>query len=180
MIRALIVAAVLIPRIATAEPTPTVNWLMGEPMSLFDWGVYKTDKRLGELRAFKNVFTSTFMTGSAEYEWRSNRLRLRVLLEGQGTDAECTENLAKAKGAFLNYEWDPLRQVEVAPTVFADLFSHEGGYKSKTTPADLGTQLARIATIEVSILAPGNDQVLRRRVRCHADFTSSKSYLTRE
>lgn len=158
-----------------AEPTATVTWLMNEPMSLFDWGVYKADKKAGGLGELgSRLFTARFMSGSAAYDWDANRLRLRVFLNGNGTDAECVENLKAAKHVFLDFTVTGNDQATAAATVFGYLFSHEGGYRAKSTPAKLGHELANIATIEATIFKSNNDQTLSPKAKCQADFRSNE------
>jgi hypothetical protein len=82
MLRRIALLLALIPLLAQAEPNKAMSWLMDEPMSLFDWGIYKTDKKVADLKIASSMFTAQFFSGSAEYEWEANRIRLRVLLQG--------------------------------------------------------------------------------------------------
>ena len=179
MLRRTALLLILIPLMAQSEPTKTTSWLMSEPMSLFDWGIYKTDKKLAELKIASSMFTAQFFSGSAEYDWDANRIRLRVLLYGNGTDAECLENLRVAKGGFLDFKWDEKEQHRYAPITFRALFSHEGGYKSKGTPTDIGEEIAKIATIEVFILVKASDGSYSPKAKCQADFRSSATSILR-
>jgi hypothetical protein len=47
---------------------------MAEPMSLFDWGIYKTDKKLADMKTASSMFTAQFFSSSAEYDWDANRI----------------------------------------------------------------------------------------------------------
>ena len=179
MLRITALLLVLIPLMAQADPTKTTSWLMGEPMSLFDWGIYKTDKKLADLKIASSMFPAQFFSGSAEYDWDANRIRLRVLLHGKGTDAECLENLKVAKAAFLDFKWDEKEQLRSSPAIFRALFSHEGGYQSKGAPADIGEEIAKISTIEVFILVKASDGSYSPRAKCQADFRSSAMSLIR-
>jgi hypothetical protein len=97
---------------------------------------------------------------------------------GKGTDAECIENLKAAKGAFLDFKWDEKEQVRAAPAVFRALFSHEGGYQPKGTPTDVGGELAKIATIDVTILVK-TAEGYSPKAKCQADFRSGATSLIR-
>jgi hypothetical protein len=158
---------------AFAEPSRTVNWLMDQPMSLFDWGIYKTDKKASELKIASKIFTAEFFSASAEYDWDANKIRIRVLLHGVGTEAECIENLKIAKGSFLGFKWTDKEQILQAPLVFTGLFDHEGGYKVKTAPKDLGEQMAKIAMIETFILVKEANGNYAPKAKCQADFVTS-------
>ena len=179
MLRRTALILIVIPLMAHAEPTKTINWLMNEPISLFDWGIYKTDKKLAELKIASSAFTAEFFAGSAAYDWDANRIRLRVLLYGKGTEAECLANLKVAKAGFLSFTWTEKSQLRAAAIVFQDLFSHEGGYKSKGTPVDIGDEIAKIATIEVDIFVKGSDNSYEPKAKCQADFRSSATSILR-
>ena len=156
-----------------AEPSRVARWLMDEPMSLFDWGLYKTDKRMADLKQAKGAYSTEFFFGSADYDWDANRVRLRVSFIGKGTEAECVENIKRAKGAFLNYTWIEREQTKVAREVFAGLFSHEGGYKSKNQPSDIGEQLVSMSLMEATVFIPGEAGSYLPRAKCSMNFKSS-------
>lgn len=143
-------------------------------MSLFDWGIYKTDKAVAELKAVKGMFPNEFFFGSADYDWSDNRIRIKVSFIGKGTEAECVENVKWAKGAFLNFTWSEREQTQVAKDVFAALFSHQGGYKSKTLPADLGEQLASMSVVEATVFVAGAGGSYTPRARCSMSLKSSE------
>lgn len=40
----------ILPQGAWADPSPGIQWLQNEPLTLFDWGIYQIDKSLKEVR----------------------------------------------------------------------------------------------------------------------------------
>ncbi|MFO1243664.1 MAG: hypothetical protein U1E71_00570 [Ramlibacter sp.] len=158
---------------ALSEPGRVERWLMGEPMSLFDWGIYKIDKKISELKSLKTNQAGKFFFGSANYDWNANRLRLKVNFVGKGTDAECVDSIKWAKGALLNYTWSEKEQVGVAKDVLAGYFAHEGGYQATNQPADVGEQLVRITVLEATVFVPAESGSYAPRARCAMDFQTS-------
>lgn len=156
-----------------AEPGPVVQWLIKQPMSLFDWGLYKTDKKMADLRQAQ-VYSADFFHGTVDYDWDANRIRLQVSFVGKGTDAECVEHIKLAKAVFLNYTWNERDHAKVAPEVFSALFSHEG-YKSKNEPADMGQQLVNMSLLEATIYVRSETggTSFAPRARCSTDFKSA-------
>lgn len=178
MYRALVSIFLLAPllyicSVANAEPTRTAQWLMDEPMSLFDWGIYKTDKKLSDLKQAKQSFLNEFFYSAAEYDWSANRIRLKVNFIGKGTEAECIDNIKRAKGAFLNFTWAERDQPRAAKEVFASLFSHEGGYRSKSEPPNIGEQLANMSVLEGTIYVRSEGGSYIPRASCSMDFKST-------
>ncbi len=143
-------------------------------MSLFDWGIYKADKKIADLKQAKETYTADFFFGSADYDWKANRIRLRVSFIGKGTEAECIENIRRAKVAFLNYTRTERDHVKVAREVFEGLFSHEGGYKSHNQPSDIGEQIMNISLMEATVFIPGEAGSYLPRAKCSMNFTSSE------
>ena len=86
-----------------AEPTRVPQWLMNEPMSLFDWGLYQTEKKQDSFKTLSHIFTIRYVGGSAAYDWDADRIRLRFSFQGEGTSEECSENLKRAKTAMLDF-----------------------------------------------------------------------------
>ena len=176
LIGSLIVA--LLPVLAWAEPSRVPRWLMSEPMSLFDWGIYQTDKKFESFKDYK-IFSVHYMGGSARYDWDADRIKLQVMFQATGADAECSDNLKKAKGAFLNFTWVEAEYPRVARDVLADLFSHQGSYKGTTQPKDMGEQLSNITVLEAVVYVSGANGALSPKVRCQTTFKSKDISITR-
>jgi len=170
----------LAPLVAQAEPGRVTRWLMNEPMSLMDWGMVSIEKKLADLKIAESVFTSKFFYGSAEYDWEADRIRIHVSFIGKGTEAECIENLKRAKAAFLNFTWDEKEHPRVAREVLRTLFAHRGGYSSKSEPPDLGDVLLNITTIQNVMYVPGDRGTFQPKAKCSADFKSAVVSITRE
>jgi hypothetical protein len=176
LIGSLIVA--LLPALSWAEPSRVPRWLMSEPMSVFDWGIYQTDRKFESFKEYK-IFSVHYMGGSAQYDWEADRIKLQVMFQANGTDAECSENLKKAKGAFLNFTWVEAEYPRIAREVLTDLFSHQGGYKGTTQPKDLGEQLSNITVLEAVVYVSGANGALSPKVRCQTTFKSKDVSVTR-
>lgn len=148
-------------------------------MSLFDWGLYNTERKLADLKIADNAFTAKYFFSSAAYDWDADRLRLQIGFIGKGTEAECAENIKRAKGAFLNFTWDEKEYPRLAREVLGGLFTHQGGYKSKGQPADTGEQLMNITALEVTIFVPGEGGTYIPKAKCTSDFKSNVVHITR-
>lgn len=65
------------PRMANAEPTRSISYLMNEPMTLFDWGLHQVSTDLDGLPLEKNG-PKVLVTSS--YDWNKNRIDIRAML----------------------------------------------------------------------------------------------------
>lgn len=160
---------------AHAEPTRVPQWLMRESVSLFDWGIYKLDKKMEWMKELGGLFTIHYAGGSAEYDWDSDRIKLRFTFQGKGTEQECVDNLKKAKGALLNFSWDDTQYAKLAREVLAGFFSHEGGYKDASAPSDIGEQLANITTLVGEVIGPE----MSIKIRCQTTLKSPEVSIIR-
>lgn len=154
-----------------AEPPKIVTWLQGNPMTQFDWGIYKADKRLATLERLE-ILTGDFLYGETYYDLKANKLRLRVHILGKGTEAECRDNLRTAKSAFLEFKTEDKDQQVVATKLFRELFRHESGLIPPGEPANMGEEIAEIATIEAILYTKGPDGVNYAKLICESNFRS--------
>lgn len=196
--RIILLLVLILPAVASGEPTETPKYLMSEPMSLMDWGIYQADKKMESFRVLNHLkpdfFSIHYMGGSARYDWNENRIVLSGMFEGNGTQDECTENLRKLKSAFADPAWDaelqreaaevvvgvllddanPELQRKAAERVLDVLFSHEAGYQTKGRPTDVGKQLIHITIIEAHIPIRQIDAPMLEFVTCKSTFKSSE------
>lgn len=157
------------PGIVVGEPSKTPRYLMSEPMSLFDWGIYQAGQRMNSFR-HSNVFAISYFGGTAEYDPNENKIYLRGLFEGKGTPEECADQLRVLKGAFARFRWDENKSIEAAWKVLDDLFSHAGGYKGPNRPGDVGKQLIHITDIEAHVFVKQPGGALKTGAKCRSTF----------
>ena len=198
--RIILLLVLILPAVASGEPTETPKYLMSEPMSLMDWGIYQADKKMESFKVLNNLkpdfFSIHYMGGSARYDGNENRIVLSGMFEGNGTQDECTENLRKLKSAVVDYTWDrpwqwktgelsvgvmefwdsvtPEKQREAAERVLDELFRHGAGYQGRGRPDDVGKQLIHITIIEAHIAIRQIDAPMLEFVTCKSTFKSSE------
>ena len=154
---------------ASGEPSKTPRYLMSEPMSLFDWGIYQAGQRMNSFR-YSNLFAISYFGGTAEYDEKENKIYLRGLFQGKGTPEECADQLRVLKGAFARFRWDDNKSIEAAWKVLDDLFSHAGGYKNGNRPGDVGKQLIHITDIEAHVFVKQSSGGLKTGAKCTSTF----------
>ena len=164
-----ILQMLLFPAAASAEPSKTPRYLMSEPMSLFDWGLYQAGQRMNSFR-HSNLFAISYFGGTAEYDPGQNKIYLRGLFQGKGTPEECADQLRVLKGAFARFRWDDTKSIEAAWKVLDELFSHAGGYKNQNRPGDVGKQLIHITDIEAHVFVKRSDGSLKTGAKCTSTF----------
>ncbi len=176
--RIILLLVLMLPVVASGEPTETPEYLMSEPMSLMDWGIYQAGKKMESFKNLNNVqppLFSTYYTGGwARYDWDENRIVLLGMFYGNGIQDECTENLKKLKGAFVDFTWDEKEQREAAERVLNGLFSHEADYQTKGRPSDVGKQLVHITIVEAHIITSQSEGLPKTTVKCKSTFKSSE------
>ena len=119
-------------------------------------------------------FATTYFGGSARYDPEENRIYLRGLFQGKGTQQECENNLRALKGAFATFRWDENRTIEAAWKVLDSLFSHAGGYKNKKRPGDVGKQLIHITDIQAYVFVKQPGGKMQVGAKCRSTFKTSE------
>jgi hypothetical protein len=124
---------------ASAEPSNTINWLMNEPLTLFDYGIIKMEKRLNE---DKCLFDSC--TTKIDFNWNDNRIEIVKHIEMTKNVFKTTkENLKKV----TNNEIISISLKFVEDNLF-NYFSHKG-FSKKDQPINLSDELENIVDIKV-------------------------------
>jgi len=126
-----------------AEPSPTVQYLMDEPASLFDLGMKSLNYSLSEGMKDVDVF--------AGYSWEENRIEITVY------DVEVPDTIPNEKARCAKLVEQVKRHLAVVngktPMKISGLgiyFSHTG-YKNTKQPKNVATDLDAITTIRVHV-----------------------------
>ena len=137
----------LFPLLAVAEPTPAIEYLMREPVTLFDLGMLKLDQALVDL----NVQGVGRMSTIIAYDWDKNRIKIgaaTLFNKGRTTQAAkkgCTEALEKVKSRLgIN----PSTGKPLLPNLLlvSDFFSHSG-FGKRGEPKNLARELHSIVEL---------------------------------
>lgn len=150
-----------------AEPTPTVRWLMNEPVSLFDLGMYRLslecDKwgvKFGDQLAM--VLKIKLRNGpfvDVSYDWDNNRITFRTQIFPLNEVSE--EEIVSIWNAFASaidysrgYEQSKLDRYEQRKTSLLTFFFNHIDYKSPDRPKDFEKNLSNIfiATVVISLV----------------------------
>lgn len=107
---------------AWAGPDKTIQWLMDEPLSLLDYGIYKIEQGLQER------FRGEDISSSAYYDWDSNEIRALLFVEVKYKDVsalkeECAIALDRMRVDAGNFDGE-LMSGEYSD--WADYFQHNG------------------------------------------------------
>jgi len=141
-------------QIVLAEPTPTIQYLMDEPVSMLDWGIYQMDKWL-KTRSF---------VGSIEpkpdlqttYDWDDNKIVIRVkpalLMHGFGSEKDAQkwcEDVVENVRLFFDINLQTGKRFNPpVPNPLYQFFIHVG-YKHSTKPKDLAKELDKLVEIRL-------------------------------
>jgi hypothetical protein len=159
--RASVAAAALTACIGSlhAEPTPTVNALMNQNVSLFSYGLQRLDARLDR------VFEKDGGFAGVKYDWDRNRITLSYL----NFDSPCATLSRDACEALCRKQLDRLIQTVCfgknceTLSFFGNYFAHYGFTKKdvlqKKSDAELAATLKDITFAEARLVyKPGRTQ----------------------
>ena len=100
-----IVFFISVPNVS-GEPSKTIQYLMNEPVSMFDWGIYKLEKyfsnRIDIYSKNKKNIDIAFYSAEVEYEWENNRIVLFSMIDYKGKKLSIDKEKAYCK-EFINY-----------------------------------------------------------------------------
>ena len=174
--------AVMLAGSAEAEPGPIGQWLMNQPVTLWDRGMDRA------LSAAERAATAgarparTFREGHAYYDWNTNRITLQMNVIGEagaGTHERCNE-LRRAFLSALMFGIPTLldgsakslsaAQKKYLTEKIDGWFSHYG-YRKQDRDEQLGGKMARIVLVEVVVL----DEFAKRTFECRAPIFETEA-----
>jgi len=143
------------PQIICAEPSETIKYLINEPASLFDLGLYRLNKELLKVSIGCTAKDAPLVRSiSAEYNWELNRIEINIrYIYGakklpQNLKKIITYDINQQKN-YLNIDSStgkPFGQQSYLKKYFTHL-----GYKNKDMPKDLGKKLDHITVFIVKV-----------------------------
>lgn len=156
--RTIALAGILTIAVSTARSEPGLigQWLMNEPLTLLDWGIYQARKSAEDAATEMqdSNLLMTYAAGYAEYDWDNNEIEIWLYADSHVdvTHDHCniyrqtflTQHLlSEARGSSMHHD-RAVKQVD-------EWFSHEG-FKRSTRPEDLAEKLARIIWVRVTFV----------------------------
>jgi len=185
----------LLPEAAFLEPSKSIEYLMGEPFSLFDWGIYKLENEFNDSAFITKDDEVKKINVSILYSWDFNRfiisgwvsLFLNDMIKGRKRYAR---NLNEAKEwcksaiSTIKYELGIDHQTghrsygeeELNSSDLIFFFSHS--WYSRSEPKGLGQELDKITMIKISVeYVNGENIKIQKKLR---DFFSGFSLRQKE
>ena len=159
---------------AGAEPTESANFLMNEPVSLLDFGIYKLEKDLKGLGKDLAINYSTPFDISVRYDWEKNKIVIQFTYGYERNPPPKTiligvQKVLKQIKGFLGV--DPKGKVyhKRGFSKVADYFSHQG-YLTQNRPKELEKEIDQM--IELSVIY--SIQNFSRIFECRHMLTDSR------
>lgn len=142
--------------VAHAEQTTTVKFLMNEPLTLFDLGIYKLNKLINE---------DPFINATVKYDTKSNKINIGVVMyewfvkkgaakpiRNKGEAYNLIDSMVKKIRTILGVDYQT-GKISSDNTGLEDCFRPANGRVIKNEPESLKEDLFKM--IEISILFSG-------------------------
>ena len=156
------------PESPRAEPGPIGQWLMDEPLTLWDRGMIQANEA-GE-RSAKSAAKdhSSTIVGGARYDYDANEISLYAIVLGAGGDIshqQCNEVRKKfiADIAILVPNAGASKLREILIDTISSWFSHEG-FKRGTRDEKLGEKMAKIIFVAIYLAGEAGTISCRDRI----------------
>ncbi|HHE74616.1 MAG TPA: hypothetical protein ENL37_05970 [Desulfobacteraceae bacterium] len=155
---------------AAAEPTPSIQFLMREPVSMMDWGIKNIEDYLYRHRTLLIQSEKTLFEPEpaieVAYNWEQNQIRISISLRTCEQVQKTSQGLSDIR---LHVEW-VIKYLRGSLTMKPyDAFFRHRGFRSKESPQSLESELAGLTELIVSV-RDGESNILSR---CGAQLTGS-------
>jgi len=153
-----------------AEPSPAVEYLMREPVSMLDWGIAQIEQDLfrkrGVLTGNKQNLFDPEPTIRVEYAWEENRIQIFLKLTLRAEVKKTTQHMT---GIRQHVEF-VIAYLRGGLTMHPyDAFFRHKGFRSKESPKNMDQDLVAITDIHVTV----RDQQQNILSRCRASLSGS-------
>ena len=138
---------------SAAEPTPSAHFLMNEPVSLMDLGIYKLEKDIKGLQDKLTVNHTAPFNVSVDYNWDENKIAIQLTYGYEGNPPKkIIQNGIKkvfqvVKG-FLGVNAQGKVYHKSGFSKVSEYFSHEG-YVIKDRPKYIEKEIDQIVELKV-------------------------------
>jgi hypothetical protein len=155
---------------AAAEPTPSIQFLMREPVSMMDWGLKNIEDHLYRHRSLfvqseKSLFEPE-PTITVLYDWDKNRIQISIGLRTCKQVQKMSQGLSDIRS---HVEW-VIKYLRGSLTMKPyDAFFRHRGFRSKESPRSLEPELAGLTQLIVSV----RDRESNILSHCEAQLTGN-------
>jgi len=168
-----------VPAAADTPKTPAIFWLMDEPVTLFDLGLFRLRRDMEAVSRWlsEQGYASETPLNGAYYEWRERKIIAYVSIRDSTSDPgerQCREVFGRAVRWLIGGAPQGPRQ---AMFYLENLFLHQGP-GNVGRPQNLGQELVEAVRMEVTLLAPGPVSLGGTSVRCSGQLDTDMSELT--
>lgn len=162
----LLVVFMVIPTTGYGEPSPTVRYLMDEPVTMFDWGLYRLRRIIDQFQ-FENLNLHNIHS-YITYDWDQNRLRIVFYVQTKETvDKASSKKICKNITAKISSTFGgEIRDKGLRRNIsIATLFEHRA-FENRDKPDNFMEEIEKITKIEVSVFtrktinSPANIKIL--------------------
>jgi len=137
---------------AIAEPTPSIQYLMREPVSMMDWGLKNIEDHLYRHRTLlvqseKSLFEPE-PTIAVLYDWEKNQIRISIGLRTCKQVQKLSQGLSDIRS---HVEW-VIKYLRGSLTMEPyDAFFRHRGFRNKESPRSIEPELAGLTELTVSV-----------------------------
>ena len=171
MKRLLLTISMLLPDLVLADPSANVRYLMNEPITALDFGLYQMDKRLSDpAHDFGLPAGLGEITATARYDWEGNRIlaQMAVILKKPTVSVLTAKKVCRQTVSFVRSFGgidEKTGEMGVNMGGFLDDFNHKAFVKANA-PQGLAEELIAITNIIVRVYNMTSDFKLDNLIHC--------------
>jgi hypothetical protein len=146
--------------ICNAEPSPSVRYLMNEPVTLFDWGILRLHDYLDEY-TFHYLKTNSVQDiySTVSYDARRNKITISMIVtrqaehenESPASVRKSSRDICKTVTQTLRREFLTDRDTHARRSSGIYRFFGHIGFKGKDEPIDSFDEIEKVTVINVSV-----------------------------
>jgi hypothetical protein len=165
---------------AQGQPSPTVRYLMNEPLTLFEWGMFRLQNGV-EMMQWDglDLIRPRPQIANVEYDWDKNQLMINLTIYPRYRSLQkstpkkiCGEVIHQMKGLFgvLTPDDKLLRDAMGVGSFFTHKY-----FRSPAAPQSLAADIERITNLRVDVMTSVTDTPpFQQSQSCSSDLLKSE------
>jgi hypothetical protein len=162
-----------------AEPSSVVEYLMDDPVTMLDWGLYRVEERTSSMQ-FKNLVNSNSF---AYYSWNKNRITVGfgVYPSNGSLPANLAEETCEAVTMEVRNRFGTNTKKSFREVVGIAKFFDHAGFEHNDKPAKFMQEIENITNINVAVFASKMDSLDGSpAVRCESPLMGQEIFILKQ
>lgn len=129
-----------------AEPSKEVYWLMNEPVSMLEWGLYRLNSEIEFDERIMSIISGTKPYARWIYDYENNEIQLQIVYYVDNFEKKIMREKMKESIEYIKVQFPVAKNI--GSTILHSYFTHDY-YEDANRPKSIGKHIDKITKIVI-------------------------------